>query len=543
MFKKIQTTTIGIDEGSVVFDELADLIETNDKLSEFYKQSFVRTEIQQRVKDVYDYAEIPDGETLHILLYGSVGSGKTWAAFSLVTDILVDHPGASGLGVRATYDDLNDAFYKPMTEFFSKFQIKFRSKLKPPTIALMNGSYFRMRSSERTSRSGSDKADELGGTKYSVAVLDEADSISEEFARTVSGRMRDDKGVKRKLIIYICNPPAEDHWLYEWFFEQHDPDDPRSNYRAIHMPISGNRENLPEGYEASVHKDYAHNPALYRRMVEGRFGPAVKGYPVFASSFNPQLHIAAGPIAENWNQKYPLQRCWDFGWRRPACVVFQDDHDTGQIRVFKSWLGSKIDLDGFSNAILQACFEAFPGAEWEEFVDPQGVAHSDTSRYTSVDILRSKGLRVKYKKTSIEYGVSIISEQLGTLIPYKTGSIPSIIFDPSCGLILDSIQYGYCVDKDHKEDAKTPIKIEKDGYYEHLLDAFRYGIIFKRRPNQGRRRDFTQNNDFFPVGKAVHLERGRATVGLPRKNLLAQSPKAGPVNLKRGMGNYNFGRR
>ena len=267
MYKKIKTTRLGIREQDVIFDEVADLIEASNKLLDTYYEKFEPSPRQEDVRDIYYNTEIPEGQTLHLLMFGSVGSAKTWTAFSLATEVLGEHPEAEGLGVRATYDDLSDALFRPYTKFLDQFEVGYWSKQKPPTVTLYNGSRFRMRSSERTSRSRSDKADELGGTKYSVCIIDEADSVSEEFARTLAGRMRDDAGVKHKLIIYICNPPSEDHWLYEWFFVNADPDDPKSAYRAIHMHMEDNPY-LPEGYKESVERDYGHNPMLFKRMYE-----------------------------------------------------------------------------------------------------------------------------------------------------------------------------------------------------------------------------------------------------------------------------------
>ena len=92
MLKKIKTTRLGITEETVVFDEIADLIEANDTFSDYYKSNFVRTAIQQQAKDIITYSEIPPGEVLHLLMFGSVGSGKTWNALSIITDTLTDHP-------------------------------------------------------------------------------------------------------------------------------------------------------------------------------------------------------------------------------------------------------------------------------------------------------------------------------------------------------------------------------------------------------------------------------------------------------------------
>ncbi|RMF31295.1 MAG: hypothetical protein D6752_02430, partial [Candidatus Nitrosothermus koennekii] len=158
-------------------------------------------------------------------------SGKTWCALSYLTEVILDYPGACILGARRTYNEIEDAMFSTFERFLSQYNIPYRTNRKYTTITLNNGSLIRMRSADKVATSKSDKADYLGGTEYSGAVLDEADEIPEEFARTVAGRMRQNVGVNKKVIFYICNPPSKDHWLYRWFFEEHNPDDPKSKYR------------------------------------------------------------------------------------------------------------------------------------------------------------------------------------------------------------------------------------------------------------------------------------------------------------------------
>ena len=190
MHKKIKTTKLGITENSVIFDEIADLIEANDKFSEFYESTFVPNEIQQKVRDIIQYCELPEGETVHILLYGSVGSGKTWAALDVAATIMTQHPGCIGIGVRRTYDEIGDALFNDYKEFLDKFRIPFSSRKKPFNITMHNGSIMRFRSAEKTAGNKTDKADDLGGTRFSFAIIDEADEVPEKYARTLAGRMR-----------------------------------------------------------------------------------------------------------------------------------------------------------------------------------------------------------------------------------------------------------------------------------------------------------------------------------------------------------------
>lgn len=527
MHKQLKTTKIGISEQDIIWDEIADLIDATERLGGTYRQEFKRTSIQQQLHDIIHNSEVPEGKLVHILLYGSVGSGKTTGAFSELTDYLVDFPGASVLGCRRTYNEIDAALLEPWEEFLDKFSIPYKSNRTKMVVRFNNGSVIRLISADKTAKSTSDKADHLGGTQYCGAILDEADNIPEEFAKTVAGRMRQKIGVPRRFIIYICNPPSKDHWLYRWFFERRDPDnpsihldphDPRSRYRVLHMHVSENLEHLPPGYEEDIHMDYADNPMAYKRMVRGEFGPAVKGYPIFNQYFNKTVHVANTSIHKNWNPNAPLQRCWDFGFRRPAVVVFQDDKYFGQIRVYWEKLGYQKLLEDFAEDVTNKCHQMFPDAEWEDFCDPSGNRRTDTSEKSSMDVLREMGLRPKAMRRSVDYGLNVILDQLKSFRGSREGAIPALYFDPQCKLLIEGFEMGYCNEKSKHdggtwlETANQPIKPVKDGTYEHLMDAFRYGLIFKRKKigdtgERGHRKGWKTMN------KVDDVTRGNVSIG------------------------------
>jgi PBSX family phage terminase large subunit len=505
MIKRVRAANFNLTEEAVVWDEIADLIQKNIEISWIYKKRFVRTEIQQKVKDIIDYSEIPEGHVLHILLFGGVGSGKTTCAISQVMDILLAFPGANCLGVRRTYGEIEDALWKDFGIFCEKYGISFTTNKARYVMRFPNGSVARFRSAEKTAKGKSDKANSLGGTAYSVVVLDEADEIPREYADTIPGRMRETAGVKRKVIIYICNPPSKDHWLYEKFFDdpEYDPYDPRSPYRVCQMNPEHNIEHTGEAYLAIVEQAYKHNPALYERMRKGEFGSAVKGLPIFSSVFDENVHVSPTNIREGWNKNYPLYRCWDFGWRRPACVIFQDDRDRGQLRVLYEALGNKTMLERFveDQLDIQGQEDYFPGAKYIDICDIAGNQMSDKHELTSIQILQSYGLKPKYRRTTISYGLSIMSQQLRRSIPHRLKPVPAVILDPRCVNLKDGFKMGYCADEGFAlsgESNQQEIKVNKDGFYEHLMDALRYGFVFARKLNVSVRRNDPRETEWLP---------------------------------------------
>lgn len=479
MLKVIKTNKLHVTEQDVLFQELADLIEAAEDMAASFRQQFIPTDVQQELYDLITYCEAPEGMPLHILLYGSVGSGKSTAALGYQLEQMLTHPGCEILGARRTFGEVEATLWRKALEAFQKFNIPYRANQKWTTIHVANGSIYKLTSAERTATSKSDKADHLGSTEYSGAILEEADEIPEEFAETLVGRLRQKVGVRRKVVFYICNPPSKDHWIYRKFFVDNNPHDPKSRYRVHFMPVDRNVEHVGQAFIDSIHEDYADNPRLYKRMVDGQFGPAVKGYPIFSSLWREDLHVAETDIHKNWDPNSPMYRCWDFGFIRPACVVFQDDQQTGQIRILWCKLGDRILLDAFSDDVLYKTRQLFPRADWTDCCDPAGRQKRDTSEKTSIDILKAKGLKPKFRIYSIEYGLNIIAEQMARLIPGRKGPVSGILIDPQCEDIIDGLSFGYCQDKEKFDEVK-PVK---DGRYDHCIDALRYGLVFARRPS------------------------------------------------------------
>jgi phage terminase large subunit len=482
MIKKFKSDKPTFSLQQIVFQEIADIMNTALAMSETYNKEFQRSEIQQEVHDIIWNSEIPEGEVLHVLLYGSTGSGKSTAVFAEVFDILLAYPGSTALGVRRTYDQINDSIYPDVGEFTKRYQIPHSTVQKPPAYNLKNGSTFKMRSADSTAKGKTDKAEPLGGTKYTIAVLEEVDNIPEEYARTLPGRMRENKGCPVKVIFYLCNPPSQDHWVYKFFFVDNDPYDLKSNRRALHMPVEANSQFLPPGYIDNLYKDYKDYPQLFRRLVQGYFGPDIKGYPIYSKYFNKEIHVAGTEIWHNWNRNIPLILGFDFGFRRPAMVLCQDDYDTGQIRIYRAVMGDKILLDQFAKRELDRIERLFPGAVLECYIDPAGDTKDNQGRttLTAKEILVGLGLRPKYRRHHVEYGINLIADYLSKSVPTREGSVPAILINPTgCDILVEGFQYGYCNEKEVSNDEIKPVK---DGFYEHCQDCFRYVMVCIRKP-------------------------------------------------------------
>lgn len=483
MIKSIRTQKALVSEKDVVFNELYEIIALSISMEKKFRARFEYTEIQKEVVRIIEESELRDGEVLHLLLFGSTGSGKSTVVNAIITDYMLRYPGLKALAARRTYSEIEDSTFSAFKDFWDRYEVQYTENKKNYIQRLANGSNIRHRSAEKTAQGKTDKAHHLGSTEYTMAVLEEVDEIPVEFSNTLPGRMRQKgTGCRIKVIFYVCNPPSELHWLWDFFFNDPtcDPDDPASRKRALHMPVEANVEHVGEGYIRQLYEAYADNPQLLQRLARGEFGPDVKGDPIFYKAFNRDVHVAKGSISKNWDKHIPLSLGIDFGFRRPAMVVLQDDPVLDQIRIYKAILGHNELLEPFLDKCFNILCREFPGAEFEIFCDAAGKTRHNQglTKDTAVDVLRRRGFNPKFKTSDVAPGLNIIHNLLTKMTPTRYGPVPAILIDPDAEYLIKGLEFGYCNDKQAPSGALKPVK---DGIYEHPMDCLRYILMFKRK--------------------------------------------------------------
>lgn len=416
------------------------------------------------------------------LLYGSTRSGKTVGTIRVILKLLLMYPGSRALGVRRTYTELWDSLFPSIQEVLDRCNIPYTTRRDPPGFYFPNGSCWILRSAERADRTGEGKIDNLGGMEFDIAMMEEADELKELYYTTLVGRMSG-KHVPRRAIFIVENPPSYEHWTYQMFFPNDTPvDDP--NMHPMHFPTEDNLDNLPEGYLQNMEDKLKDFPTLYQKFRKGLFGPSATGKPIFKGIFSHDIHVNDGPIT--WNKNLPIIRSWDFGWRRPAVVLCQDDPDTQQIRFLRASMGHNTLLKNFAQKQITIHKNLFPGAKYRDICDIAGKRRSDVSPKSQVEVLEGLGLNLEMSYTKVEYGLNLMSDQLGTLLPghRKSDPRPAMLFCPrGCSTLIDAFSFGYTqVDEQSHSRIGTrdELKPYKDGYYEHVMDCTRYIMVLIR---------------------------------------------------------------
>jgi hypothetical protein len=187
------------------------------------------------------------------------------------------------------------------------------------------------------------------------------------------------------------------------------------------------------------------------------------------SEFDPVRHILQSepPV----NREFKLYRAIDFGYRHPYVLWLMQDQE-GHVMAYDEWVGKDrtteemlhaINAKDLSHGITEI------DIEWTA-CDPAGGAVQDTG-ISPVDILRNRGLKLKYRPSRISAGVECVKLALRDA-RHRT----SLFISPRCPqLISDFRQY--------KWDARKEEPL-KDGLSDHSLDALRYFFVNFDSPNE-----------------------------------------------------------
>ena len=328
-----------------------------------------------------------------------------------------------------------------------------------------------------------------GSYEWHRVAVDEADECDKNTIHGLRSRLRapSPPGVEPNYGLDLAfNPPDETHWLFEactgLTYERKKA--VGGKWLELFEPVEGeNDENLPPGYYV---ENFAGMPEdMLDRLKRGKWGASFPGDPVYPQ-FTASLHVVE-TIA--FDDALPLFRFWDFGFRRPACIFVQMD-DNYRLNVLAEILGKDEEALPFIQkvkAFTNRNFHAAPG--FLDFGDPAAAQKKDTG--STLAILGSEGIELIFLFTSIEEGIRKTRFLLERII---RGTPALQISRANCPLTIRMFQGGYYLGRNGK-----PMK---DGFYDHLADAFRYGVM-NLFTEQGRPQALPDFNAMNVLGHAI----------------------------------------
>lgn len=411
---------------------------------------------------------------------GPKGSAKTSAGAAAGWLRMLLQPGSKGLVTRKDYNDLKQTTrlrFEEMLQRLPAGTLLDRSK-EPPETWYINT--VPMLSPEgdvlddtpaQVSFAGLESLGEAGSYEFDWAFIDEASEVEERSVHAVNGLMRNIprwaesmgelRGFYRTMMAF--NPTDTFHWLYTactgFNYQGHKVKEP---WVKLFTPqLKENQRNLPRDYYERLAETM---PADMRvRLVEGQWGAVFEGAPVL-KEFSTSLHVIKN-LMQQFDVHAPLYRFWDFGYRHP-CVIWAQIDEMGRLLHFKELMVENVEIAAFVDMVRTREAQWFPGHEkFLDYGDPAARQKKDTG--STLAVLAQKGIVLRYQISTIEAGLSTMRVWMERLI----GGAPAVQYDADgCPILIRGLAGGYHMD----DKGEKPLK---DGYYDHLVDANRYGYV------------------------------------------------------------------
>lgn len=403
----------------------------------------IQYEPGQKQKEFHDHSE------KYRLFLGAWRAGKTYSGCYEAFRHSIVYPGNFGLIGRKNFADLRDTTIKTFFEICPEELIRNYHKTEH-RLTFTNGSQILFRELK--------DGEGLGSLNLGFFYIDEAEQVRENVFDRLQGRLSNTK-TGRQCGWVSSNPPNKDHWIYKRFVE-----DKQEDYSITYASTYENAKYLPAGYISSIEK----MPVSWqKKYLHGHFGFTPDGKP-FYDGFNELLHKRQ----LNYIPGKVIYRGIDFGYHHPAVIYCQFDAQD-RFMVIGEILGDDVTLDKFCRTrVIPFENTSFPQAKFETYYDPSGVAVTDKSEKTSVDILTDNGIIGSCKQSTYRERKELVEKQLSLLI----SGVPGLIVDESCKIVIDGFLGGY-----HYPESKggKPVKEEpeRDGYYEHLMNCLEYVFV------------------------------------------------------------------
>lgn len=403
---------------------------------------------------------------------GPAGCAKTSTIASRGLGACLLHPGYKLLVVRHDYNDLMGTTALRLEEMLNRLS---------PSLLVDRNKAAPMRWWIRPASEGPVSEitfmglkDGLGSYEWHGAIVDEADECEHNRVMEIFGRIRAPvpdsvkaqwQGDYPRFVALAFNPPDTTHWLYSECtgLDARGRTVQKPSFRLFVPQPRENVRNLPDGYYERMAERMLEDQKL--RLVEGKWGIVFEGDPVYRE-FSTRLHAVEGL---KFDPDFgPLIMFWDFGYRRPACIWAQYDYE-GRLRILHELLGENEEVKPFARRVKAETTKRFGVKGWEHeklhFGDPAVRQKKDTG--STLLLLREEGIDMRFQTSTIEEGVRRGRLLMELLIQGQ----PALQIDKRyCPLLVRALGGGYRLDK----NGNKPVK---DGTYDHLADAFRYGIF------------------------------------------------------------------
>lgn len=422
-----------------------------------YKPHAGQMKLHNPPNGIYDYYENPDGTRFIVASCGR-RFGKSYAAAREI-ELMLCKPNTVSWIVAPTYDTSEKIFnfvYKELVLTKGYKPSKFSQKHQTLAFDWGGGqSILQGRSAEHPSG--------LIGEGVDLVVFDEASKIG-QFKRIWEMYVRPTLSDKKGRAIFISTPDGHNHF-YKLFLQGQNGSPGWFSYNSpswenkYAFPLGINDPDLIEAKNTSSIEIFNQEYGAEFTSLQGRV----------YNDFTRNENVGWFP----YNHRLPTFLTIDFGYRQPAVLWFQTATINGVEHIYI--------IDEISHQTNLKTSELVDMIKQRQYQiagvygDPAGYQTQASVGVGEADIFhqmtgfRMMALRDKASR-SIASGVSHVRNFI-----LNANGERRLHVDKSCaGIIEDFEGYAYPDTKDGHDKKELPLK---DGYYDHGMDAIRYGIV------------------------------------------------------------------
>lgn len=393
------------------------------------------------------------------VLYAQGGwrSGKTRACLTVVLECLLAYPGLRVLVGRKDFNDLRLSTMESWQEMRPRVLVADEDQ-QEHRETWTNGSQVFFR--ELKDLEG------LGGQEFGLMMISEPYELEHEFYYRAKGRIS--QAGMPHLLLLEGNPPNQGHWLHTLVRgHQEKGIAPDPDVTFLEVPTDENWANLPPAYRRMIEAA----PAAWQKKYRlGQFGFTPEGQVVY-DTFSEALHVRPVSIVPD----RPVIRSWDSGVRHPACLWAQRTAQ-GHLLIQYEWLGVEMSLSAFAPGVVQRTNEWYGLRPVVDYGDPAMFARSpQTGKSDATVLMEQAQIRLQGRQSTHQERHSLIDRALTTLVDGQT----SVQIHPRCVTLIEGLLGGYHYPT-RRADQPFGVKHEvpfKDGFFEHLANAFEYLLI------------------------------------------------------------------
>jgi len=385
---------------------------------------------------------------------GAVAAGKTLLLAHAAIRTCINNPRVKGIIGSLTYTQLSNVVFTVFKEELGKYQDILNQQGIPITLIKgMSESYGKMKITFFNDSIiyflAMDKEEKLRGYTIDFFCLDEPIEIDEKVFDQLIARMRGTK-LPHRFALLTTNPGSETHWIYQKFYETHDP-------KKFHHIDTNSYENifLPEGYIENMESSYDED--WKRRFLNGHWG-AFEGQ--IYKNFNPNKHTFEDVKDYEPEIRYYLAGV-DWGIANPSCILTLGVTKDKRVIVVDEYYKNGVTSTKVARKLRQL-----------DKVYNYRKIYIDPSALDLITQCEELHLPAEKADNHVEPGIGKVKSMF---------SRNQIFICKKCYNLVRELQaYRYKKEKEGENKPEKPIKVD-----DHSCDALRYGVfsfrLFKRK--------------------------------------------------------------